>query len=192
MSDFISRAFSEKDLYLYIIDTDSYAGNFSREMCAFITGVVGECYVGLEESLIVRGELTPEEFAWFKDNVFSFSDDHGVSRPCSTFPNPRWYNVKGKHFRFADKLPEGDQFYPAYNSVAIFFGTMPPKPTRELVVKRAREYVSRETLYEGEDEGMRDSIGRLGITIESFRIVQLKTEVVDCTPPDMPPPRWDI
>lgn len=186
-SNFIDRIFSNNDLYLYVIDTDSYAGAFEREMCAFITGIFGECNVGEEMAKAAIEELTSEELAWMESNVYAEPDDSGCFRPVSTFPNPRWYNIDGKHFRFADKMPEG-KFYPSYASVAIFFGTMPPKPIRELLEKRAREYVSRETLYEGEDEG---SIERLGITIEGFRIVQLQTEVVDCTPPDMPLPRWN-
>ena len=32
--------------YKVIIQTNKYAGNFEREMCAFITGHIGECEVG--------------------------------------------------------------------------------------------------------------------------------------------------
>lgn len=35
-----------KSKYIFIIDTDSYAGNFERELTAYITGVVGGCEVG--------------------------------------------------------------------------------------------------------------------------------------------------
>ena len=28
--------------YLFVIDTDSYAGNFEREMCAYLTNQIGE------------------------------------------------------------------------------------------------------------------------------------------------------
>ncbi len=31
--------------YLFVIDTDTYAGNFEREMCAYVTGQIGECEV---------------------------------------------------------------------------------------------------------------------------------------------------
>lgn len=34
----------------FIIDTDSYSGNFEREMCAYITGHIGDCLVGFEEA----------------------------------------------------------------------------------------------------------------------------------------------
>ena len=36
----------------FVVDTDTYAGNFEREMCAFMTGITGACGVGKEEVLI--------------------------------------------------------------------------------------------------------------------------------------------
>jgi len=38
-TDDISGDFDPKD-YIFVIDTDSYAGNFERDMCAFLTGRV--------------------------------------------------------------------------------------------------------------------------------------------------------
>jgi len=35
-----------QDLYIFVIDTDYYAGNFERNLCAYATGYVGECGVG--------------------------------------------------------------------------------------------------------------------------------------------------
>jgi len=34
------------DRYVLVIDTDQYAGNFERELCAYVTGYVGDCGVG--------------------------------------------------------------------------------------------------------------------------------------------------
>jgi len=34
--------------FIFVIDTDTYAGNFERPMCAYMTGRVGECGVGEE------------------------------------------------------------------------------------------------------------------------------------------------
>ena len=33
---------------MIIIDTDTYAGNFERELCAYVTGIVRDCEVGIE------------------------------------------------------------------------------------------------------------------------------------------------
>lgn len=35
--------------YGLIIETDSYAGNFEREMCAYVVGHIGDCEVGEDE-----------------------------------------------------------------------------------------------------------------------------------------------
>lgn len=39
----------ESKSYSIVVETDSYAGNFEREMCAFMTGHIGECEAGLKE-----------------------------------------------------------------------------------------------------------------------------------------------
>ena len=43
--------------WLFIIHTDSYAGAFEREICAHITGLVGDCEVGEE---LFRAEASIE------------------------------------------------------------------------------------------------------------------------------------
>ena len=80
------------DCIAFIIDTDQYAGNFEREMCAHITGRVGECEVGRE----YVEEGISEKF----ENVMDVADEHGCYRPASIILNK-----------------EGN----ANNSVAIFF-----------------------------------------------------------------------
>lgn len=52
------------DYFLFVIDTDAYAGNFEREMCAYMTGHVGDCAVGDDKAKMYHEEET-EEF----DNV---------------------------------------------------------------------------------------------------------------------------
>lgn len=48
--------------YSFIIDTNSYAGNFEREMCAYLTGQVGDCGVG-DEHIESLKEQFPKEYA---------------------------------------------------------------------------------------------------------------------------------
>lgn len=57
-----------------IIATDCYAGNFERELCAFITGAVGECGVGREYANF---------FGSYPPPPIDRSDDRGVMRPVS-------------------------------------------------------------------------------------------------------------
>ena len=68
-----------KEGYAFVIDTDSYAGNFERDMTAYLTGRVGECGVG--EELV---EDLPIEF----NNVMDVPDEHDCYRPTSLWKSP--------------------------------------------------------------------------------------------------------
>lgn len=61
-----------------IIETDKYAGNFEREMCAHITGVVGECEVGDKEAQAMIADTGNS-----LDYIFQLSDDRGTQRPVT-------------------------------------------------------------------------------------------------------------
>jgi hypothetical protein len=85
--------------YLFCVDTDSYAGNFERELCAYMTGITGECGVGHEAAKLY-------EEAGFKpldDLVGQAQDDHGCWRPAAIQPTPGWFNDGvGNHYRESD------------------------------------------------------------------------------------------
>ena len=57
-----------------VIKTNQYAGNFERELCAHLTGIVGECEVGEE---YVYGEITEI----FEQSIDTPADDNGTRRP---------------------------------------------------------------------------------------------------------------
>lgn len=88
--------------YVFVIDTEQYAGNFERALCAYVTGHAGECGVGLPES---------EEFGTDKQSagltgsviyvgsVIYEPDDHGCCRPCDIWPTPGWFNNGHANFR---------------------------------------------------------------------------------------------
>lgn len=72
------------DCWAFIIDTDTYAGNFERELCAHITGHIGDCGVGddfVESGIELR----------FK-TILQIPDDRGCYRPCSIWPTPGYLN----------------------------------------------------------------------------------------------------
>lgn len=77
--------------YLFVIDTDQYAGNFEREMCAFLTGRVGDCGVGQEMAAKFHKEFGDKGDDMF-ENIASVPDDSGCSRPATIWPNPRYAN----------------------------------------------------------------------------------------------------
>ena len=62
--------------YVIIVRTDSYAGNFERELCAHLTGIIGECEVG--------DDYVDENIeSIFDQSVKSVPDDNGCYRPVS-------------------------------------------------------------------------------------------------------------
>lgn len=66
--------------FAFIIDTDSYAGNFEREMTAFVTGEIGECEVGKE---LIQSDF---DYEGFDDIILQVPDEHGFYRPTSCWP----------------------------------------------------------------------------------------------------------
>jgi len=65
----------------FVIDTNMYSGNFERELCAYITGVVGDCEVGTNK--IEFNEI---------DGVMQVADDHGCERPVAAYETPNCFN----------------------------------------------------------------------------------------------------
>jgi len=62
--------------YAIIVRTDSYAGNFERELCAHLTGIVGDCEVG-------NDYVDENVESMFEGIVKHVSDDNGTYRPVS-------------------------------------------------------------------------------------------------------------
>ena len=97
--------------FVFAIDTNEYSGNFEREMCAYLTGCVGECEVGEE---YVDKDIS----AIFSDIIEQCPDDHGCYRPCEIV-----------------KYNEG-----SYQSVGIFFRSKPTDEQIEIMKKRAYSF----------------------------------------------------
>lgn len=102
-----------------VLHTNNYAGNFEREMTAYITGQIGDCEVGQHAAYIAEHELDEEHLAFFGDCIVHESDDHGCARPCSI------WNAEGNS---------------GYKDVAIFFENVPPQDILEMMLKRARNF----------------------------------------------------
>jgi hypothetical protein len=92
-----------KKEYSIIIDTNQYTGNFERELCAFVTGQIGDCKVG--EKFIDPDE----DYELFDDDIIRQDlDNDGCFRPVRICQD-----VNGK-----------------INSIKIFFEN---KPTDEQI-----------------------------------------------------------
>jgi hypothetical protein len=83
-----------KNNWIFIIDTDSYAGNFERDMCAYVTGIVGECEVGDEFAALYDKEVNTDGLeSVFLDYLEQRADEHGCHRPTSLWPTKGWLSV---------------------------------------------------------------------------------------------------
>lgn len=84
----------------FIIDTNRYAGNFEREMCAFMTGMIGDCEVGYEYA-----ERFLEDYDHELDFVTDKADESGCYRPVQIYPTPGLWN-NGMGFAFTEGQEE--------------------------------------------------------------------------------------
>ncbi len=154
--------------YIFVVDTDKYAGNFERPMCAYMTGCVGDCEVGQDKAEEFVEDIQDDRIASeFDEGVLQVADEHGCYRPVSIWPTPGWgNNGMGKH---AQLDGENDKVYhwPAYMSVAIFFQERPSTELIDLMKKRAAEYVE---LYKKEKFGEK-------IKISGFRLIKHDVKV---------------
>ncbi|HMC00498.1 MAG TPA: hypothetical protein VKN14_05620 [Flavobacteriaceae bacterium] len=104
--------------FILIIDTNSYAGNFERQITAFCTGMVGEYGIGDDYAKMFK-EAHPDYVEEFLDIVTQWPDDHGC-------PTAIWRTKKGGK----------------YNSVAIFFDKKPSKKQLEFIKNQALKFSS--------------------------------------------------
>lgn len=95
-------------LWVFVVDTEDYAGNFERNLVAYMTGRHGECEVGKDEAEVGRKDLSqlfspdgPETLMdWMEEHVRSETDEHGTARPALLWPTLGWFNDGlGNHHR---------------------------------------------------------------------------------------------
>tara|TARA_Y100000310_G_scaffold56232_1_gene51647 strand:+ start:49474 stop:49926 length:453 start_codon:yes stop_codon:yes gene_type:complete len=112
--------------YIFAIDTDKYAGNFEREMCAYATGQLGICEVGKEmQKLFIQEEDDPayDESLIFEGIIENRADGNGAMRPCSIGVTP---NLKK----------------PVCNSVEIYFHKKPTEEQIEMLKRRCTKFAT--------------------------------------------------
>lgn len=125
--------------YIFVIDTDSYSGNFEREMCAYMTGQIGDCEVGkqlAEEATIEILEIVKK----LERIIDKMPDEHGCYRPVEIWPNERYGNDgHGNHALLTGSNKE-EYPYPAFNSVAIHFNALPDNDLIDIMKKRSEDF----------------------------------------------------
>jgi hypothetical protein len=105
----------------FVIATDSYAGNFERDMCAYVTGRIGECGVGTEYQEIFQMECQGYEVDSVELRI-NPNDSYPVMRPTSMV---QIETSDGKR---------------AYNGVQIYFAFEPTYSEIEFMKERAYKF----------------------------------------------------
>lgn len=120
-----------KPAFLYVIDTEQYAGNFERQLAAWCTGQVGQCGVGEEEAAEFKA-THPAEYLEFSDVVAQFDDDDdGVLRPVCLIATRGWLN-NGLGYNYKDDPAEHPKALQAYIQSALAYD----QPHLEAIEKR--------------------------------------------------------
>lgn len=113
---------------MVVVDTDGPAGNFERQLTAFLTGRAGDCGVGSQIAAFAAGEMRHAD--WWEANSAPQENDEGSEfyRPCTIW---RAVPLPGQR---PDRTP--------YSSVAIFVEEFPKGPVLEELLERAERFCS--------------------------------------------------
>ncbi len=143
----------------FIIDTDTYAGNFERDMVAYMTGVVGECGVGEEGVALFKKDGCEKSGIDFEELVDPYViDEHGCGRPASIWPTP------------GTVAEDGPEYGEAYHSVALWLAKAPSDKEVDFLVTRARKFVGETRKW---SHISRQAAAPPGIKILGFRVIWL-------------------
>lgn len=124
----------------FLVDTNSYSGNFERQLVAWMTAKAGDDDHGSEIVEEVYRTFPPDILVWFDEYTLVASDDRGYERYADIAPTPGWYNDgKGGHFKEGEG-PGGE--YPAYQSVEVAFDAIPPANVIEFMIERAKVFAA--------------------------------------------------
>jgi len=151
MNDFIIPS------YLFVVDTSNYAGNFEREMCAYMTGVIGDCGKGDKEADIATTEIPIELKYELDDLIMLVPDEHGCCRPVTIYPSK-------------DKTDE-------YRSLAISMDEKPSKKIIQLLKYRAQKYAMAKPCLEEWNKHNLDNLKILGFRLVKFTVKESTVNV---------------
>ncbi len=89
--------------FCFIIDTDHFAGDFDRQLCGYLTGVVGDCGIGTKAAELFRADTIKYAVDYDK-YLGSFIEPDTIMRPVTITPTPgRFNNGLGGHFETGEE-----------------------------------------------------------------------------------------
>ena len=153
----------KKPLWSFVIDTNSYAGNFERELAAYVVGRCDDFGMGIPRVVPYLNQHyleCPDSFRTLSEDRISDPGDDGICRaPMDFAPTP---GKKG-----------------AFNSVALFLTHKPSKLQLAMLVERARRFPSLSWLGSpGKDPDMEKFFSFSKIRILGCRLVEERTVLV--------------
>lgn len=150
-------------MYIFVIDTNYYAGNFAERLIAYCTGLYDE------ESGV--GEEEAESFEHSEDisfcSVLQLSSMHNPGFKYGAIrPTPGYFNNGlGKHYRDDEEMLAKQEFremrekykkspidkplekFPAYGSVIFYMSRFPTEEEVRIIKKRSKEFFEKDKLH---------------------------------------------
>jgi len=114
-------------MYKFIIDTNSYSGNFERNMCSYMTGAYDDfTMVGAELADTFKNDVISKDIL---SNIkyVTHPDFEEVETPVLIEKTPNRVNLGNGRIVDLDSIDakKAVKIYPAYESVAILFKNNP-------------------------------------------------------------------
>ena len=111
------------DLYIFIIDTDAYAGNFLNDLCAYITGKY------------------PENSEYLEDLADQYRKDMKINYELDDYNEHIIYEYGEYGETCCDIYPTPG--HPSMNSVGIFMDRKPTQEEIDVMMDRAVKFFTK-------------------------------------------------
>jgi hypothetical protein len=127
--------------------TDSYAGNFERELASFVTGLEfprGAEYAEMLDSNDRYLDPTVREWWMLYNYEYNYENDD-YPEAVSIWPSEDYFNNgRGQYFKIGERVEDLFQGreWPAYFNVAIFSSKEPADDILEKMWERAQDFPS--------------------------------------------------
>lgn len=136
-------SFDNPQSKLVVFDTRQRAGDFERDMVAFITG--RESYYGTSVEIADAARAVIQHLDWYEENIVPVEDDEGCEHIATIWPTAR-------RFAFGDSYDDTPEVRatlsgraavstnPSYESIAILVEEFPPADVLAELIERAKQF----------------------------------------------------
>ena len=114
-------------VYLFVIDTDRYVGDFASSLCAYMTGKDDvHRYQEAEVRMFCEDLKVDDPDDYYDDDYILYQpDEHGQDKPVHIWPS---------------------ETLPAFNTLAIYLDTLPIDDVFDLWRRRAKVYCDKKRI----------------------------------------------